>query len=35
MNKLGLMVCTNSAIDYLGLDFDVKVIRSMVILRVL
>jgi DegV family protein with EDD domain len=32
MNKLGLMVCTNSAIDYLGLDFDVKVIRSMVIL---
>jgi DegV family protein with EDD domain len=32
MNKLGLMVCTNSAIDYLNLDFDVKVIRSMVIL---
>lgn len=32
MNKLGLMVCTNSAIDYLNLDFDVTVIRSMVIL---
>ena len=32
MKKLGLMVCTNSSIDYLDFDFDVKVIRSMVIM---
>ncbi len=32
MKKLGLMVCTNSSIDYLNYDFDVKIIRSMVIM---
>ncbi|MDY0023673.1 MAG: DegV family protein [Candidatus Izemoplasmatales bacterium] len=32
MKKLGLMVCTNSSIDYLDFDFDVTVIRSMVIM---
>jgi DegV family protein with EDD domain len=32
MKKLALMVCTNSSIDYLDFDFDVKVIRSMVIM---
>jgi len=32
MKKLGLMVCTNSSIDYLDFDFDVKIIRSMVIM---
>ena len=32
MKKLGLMVCTNSSIDYLDFDFEVKVIRSMVIM---
>ncbi len=32
MKKLGLMVCTNSSIDYLDYDFDVTIIRSMVIM---
>jgi len=32
MKKLGLMVCTNSSIDYLNFDFDVTIIRSMVIM---
>jgi DegV family protein with EDD domain len=32
MKKLGLMVCTNSSIDYLDFDFDVTIIRSMVIM---
>lgn len=32
MKKLGLMVCTNSAIDYIDHDIDVRVVRSTVIL---
>ncbi len=32
MKKLGFMVCTNSAIDYLSFDFDVTVIRSTIIM---
>lgn len=32
MKKLGLMVCTNSSIDYLDFDFDLTIIRSMVIM---
>ncbi|MFW5888936.1 MAG: DegV family protein [Bacillota bacterium] len=32
MKKLGLMVCTNSAIDYIKHDIDVKVVRSTIIL---
>ena len=32
MKKLGLMVCTNSSIDYLNFDFEVTIIRSMVIM---
>ncbi|MDT8337141.1 MAG: DegV family protein [Candidatus Izemoplasmatales bacterium] len=32
MKKLGLMVCTNSSIDYLDYDFDLIIIRSMVIM---
>lgn len=33
MKKLGFMVCTNSSIDYLDFDFDVTIIRSMVIMK--
>lgn len=32
MKKLGLMVCTNSAIDYIDHDFDVKIARSTILL---
>ncbi|MFA7075783.1 MAG: DegV family protein [Candidatus Izemoplasmatales bacterium] len=32
MKKLGFMVCTNASIDYLDFDFDVTIIRSMVIM---
>ncbi len=32
MKKLGLMVCTNSAIDYLDYDFDVTIIRSTILM---
>ncbi|MFO7969316.1 MAG: DegV family protein [Bacillota bacterium] len=32
MKKLGLMVCTNSAIDYINHDIDVRVVRSTIIL---
>ncbi|MCF7924342.1 MAG: DegV family protein [Candidatus Izimaplasma sp.] len=32
MKKLGLMVCTNSAIDYIKHDIDVRVVRSTIIL---
>ncbi len=32
MKKLGLMVCTNSAIDYLDFDFDVTIIRSTILM---
>ena len=32
MKKLGLMVCTNASIDYLDYDFDLTIIRSMVIM---
>ena len=32
MKKLGLMVCTNSAIDYIEHDIDVKIARSTILL---
>ena len=32
MKKLGLMVCTNSAIDYIDHDIDVRVVRSTILL---
>lgn len=32
MKKLGLMVCTNSAIDYIDHDVDVRVVRSTILL---
>ncbi|QWB99681.1 DegV family protein [Mycoplasmatota bacterium] len=32
MKKLGLMVCTNSAIDYIEHDIDVRVVRSTILL---
>jgi len=32
MKKLGLMVCTNASIDYLDYDFDLTIIRSLVIM---
>jgi DegV family protein with EDD domain len=32
MKKLGLMVCTNASIDYLEYDFDLTIIRSLVIM---
>lgn len=32
MKKLGLMVCTNSAIDYINHDIDVRVVRSTILL---
>lgn len=32
MKKLGLMVCTNSAIDYIKHDADVRVVRSTILL---
>ena len=32
MKKLGLMVCTNSAIDYIDHGIDVKVVRSTILL---
>jgi len=32
MKKLGLMVCTNSAIDYIDHDIDVRIVRSTILL---
>ncbi len=32
MNKLGLLVCTNSAIDYIKHDFEVGVVRSTILM---
>lgn len=32
MKKLGLMVCTNSAIDYIDHDLDVRVVRSTILM---
>lgn len=32
MKKLGVLVCTNSAIDYIEHDYQVDVVRSMVIM---
>lgn len=32
MKKLGLMVCTNSAIDYINHDIDVRVVRSTILM---
>lgn len=32
MKKLGLMVCTNSAIDYIDHDVDVRVVRSTILM---
>ncbi|MFA5466403.1 MAG: DegV family protein [Candidatus Izemoplasmatales bacterium] len=32
MNKLGVLVCTNAAIDYIPHDYDIRVIRSMILM---
>ncbi len=32
MNKLGVLVCTNAAIDYIPHDYDIRVIRSTILM---
>jgi DegV family protein with EDD domain len=32
MKKLGVLVCTNAAIDYIPHDYDIRIIRSMILM---
>ncbi|HOP57377.1 MAG TPA: hypothetical protein PLH02_04500 [Bacillota bacterium] len=32
MKKLGVLVCTNAALDYIKHDYDIRVIRSTIIM---